>query len=1056
MSDTQGRIEGDAKQIGVIITDGRSTDVSATIREAVRARNQYNIDMIALGVGNETFLEELEAIAGSESRLFQVQNFAQLQDVVKHLEDIICEAFPCSRPADIVFLIDGSYSITAPDWVKGKQFISYLINSIDIGVNSIHVGLVVYGSDIGNVVPLSPYKNKTELKAAASALIQPPVGRTNTALGIKTVNDMFRSQGRPQVPTILIIITDGKSSNPSETKYQAGMAKQRGITVFVVGVGNQVVKEEMEDMATSSQTIFDAPDFKHLVGMVEVLRNNICTALCQQCLIEGGVGFNPVPNDCEQYVLCLPTGVTYNPVIKSCPFGMFWSHDAVACLDARFVDCPSDKCKSTANLLMYSSTSDGSHCRSYIRCFEGRSIPTCCDVGYRYKDDLGCVPDTTCNDSCPLDVTIYNLGACQFRPDHQNYYNYFEIIPGQGCLPSANMTFEGNFQDNSNNHQYIEVKKVGLSNFSTAVFNNDSFISLLNTANKDFGDRLVIRIKYRMQRKLPPGQIHTANNWGFQKWLNNVSSISNSTEILSGETSKNFIESSFISGSEIKPLEIITVNKNGSIIQDPQYFTSTNFTLTNSSQQSGHIIQLGKLTNISTSLVKNGILYTSNGKGKLLVQEANMGLTDSIVSKWSVLTMNADGTTGTLEETGEGNVPLAIQTKYVFDLHPPVVQKWAVLLPGGIVLQKGEGIIPPDVFNRYAGLTMGKLVKLFEQGDILIKWEISKPDGSDLQQGTGNIPNNLIDSLKLTSFLTPKQITAIWLILSANGDVLESGKGTAVPADVMRTYRNNPKTIVMKSFSKDGSSPIWELSRADGTELLQGLGPLPQGIAQFIRGDVMLPQISSVTGWKVQMPNGEVKSGTGPIPQNILNIILKQFSNDKVNGQQANGEPKLNQRWEVTLPNGSVQTGMGPLPSDFITSLTGQKSHVQVTKQVKEGSLRSRRAAPTYRVMNLLSNCGSSIEMLVSELDITMKLVTTNVPNGVSINLPVNDGINDVWMKYDGQLLTGIINGFVMKKPLSGKIVSSTFPITLGQCPGSKQNHFSGEIDLLEIYHCLP
>lgn len=69
-------------------------------------------------------------------------------------------AFPCHRPADLVFLIDGSYSISPPDWIKGKRFVSYLINSLDIGPDSIHVGIVVYGSDIGDVVPLQPFKGE--------------------------------------------------------------------------------------------------------------------------------------------------------------------------------------------------------------------------------------------------------------------------------------------------------------------------------------------------------------------------------------------------------------------------------------------------------------------------------------------------------------------------------------------------------------------------------------------------------------------------------------------------------------------------------------------------------------------------------------------------------------------------------------------------------------------------------------------------------------------------------------------------------------------------------
>ena len=52
--------------------------------------------MIALGVGNETYKDELEEIARSDiypdqNRLFTVRNFAELQDVVQGLRNLICE-----------------------------------------------------------------------------------------------------------------------------------------------------------------------------------------------------------------------------------------------------------------------------------------------------------------------------------------------------------------------------------------------------------------------------------------------------------------------------------------------------------------------------------------------------------------------------------------------------------------------------------------------------------------------------------------------------------------------------------------------------------------------------------------------------------------------------------------------------------------------------------------------------------------------------------------------------------------------------------------------------
>jgi hypothetical protein len=52
--------------------------------------------MIVIGVGNETYIDELQQIAKSDyyqdrNRLFTVQDFSQLQGVVRELRNLICE-----------------------------------------------------------------------------------------------------------------------------------------------------------------------------------------------------------------------------------------------------------------------------------------------------------------------------------------------------------------------------------------------------------------------------------------------------------------------------------------------------------------------------------------------------------------------------------------------------------------------------------------------------------------------------------------------------------------------------------------------------------------------------------------------------------------------------------------------------------------------------------------------------------------------------------------------------------------------------------------------------
>ena len=75
---------------------------------------------------------------------------------------------------------------------------------VQVDLDAIHAGIIVYSSNIGDTVPLKPFLDKEALKAKAEGLNQPPLaqGRTNTAMGLAALRSMFESYGRPQVPHI--------------------------------------------------------------------------------------------------------------------------------------------------------------------------------------------------------------------------------------------------------------------------------------------------------------------------------------------------------------------------------------------------------------------------------------------------------------------------------------------------------------------------------------------------------------------------------------------------------------------------------------------------------------------------------------------------------------------------------------------------------------------------------------------------------------------------------------------------------------------------------------
>ena len=174
-----------------------------------------------------------------------------------------------------MILIDGSDSILDSNWREMKNFVRQLVTNFDIGEDAIHVGFAVYSSDVGNKIGLRPFKPKNILQTL-SGILQQPKASTNTAVGISYVRNEFVQHGRPGVPKIMIVITDGSSDDPKETARQANLAKLEGVRVVAVGVG-QSFKDELRKIASRPEKVYTATSFQTLQNLVVKIRRMVCT-----------------------------------------------------------------------------------------------------------------------------------------------------------------------------------------------------------------------------------------------------------------------------------------------------------------------------------------------------------------------------------------------------------------------------------------------------------------------------------------------------------------------------------------------------------------------------------------------------------------------------------------------------------------------------------------------------------------------------------------------------------------------------------------------------------
>lgn len=100
---------------------------------------------------------------------------------------------------------------------------------------------------------------------------------------------------RPGVPNIGIIITDGQSNSPDQTRDQAQQVRNAGITLFSVGIGRGVSIPELNAMATD-------PDSTHVFTVDDFSKLSQIKALFQQQTCDGKCIVSVLPNQLNMYL----------------------------------------------------------------------------------------------------------------------------------------------------------------------------------------------------------------------------------------------------------------------------------------------------------------------------------------------------------------------------------------------------------------------------------------------------------------------------------------------------------------------------------------------------------------------------------------------------------------------------------------------------------------------------------------------------------------------------------------------------------------------------------
>lgn len=178
---------------------------------------------------------------------------------------------------DIIFLVDGSDFVGNANLPYIKNFISGIVNRLDVRPERVRIGLMQYSDRPRTEFYLNSHNNKQDVLAAIAQL-RLVGGRTlNTGAALaNALDNNFKPLRRQGVQQVLVLITGGPSQD--EAKRMADKLAVEGILTFAVGAG-QADLDFLAKVAFVPQLAYKKSSFSALPDVVEMIYGPLITVV---------------------------------------------------------------------------------------------------------------------------------------------------------------------------------------------------------------------------------------------------------------------------------------------------------------------------------------------------------------------------------------------------------------------------------------------------------------------------------------------------------------------------------------------------------------------------------------------------------------------------------------------------------------------------------------------------------------------------------------------------------------------------------------------------------
>ncbi|XP_059164375.1 collagen alpha-6(VI) chain-like [Physella acuta] len=294
-----------SKHVFVLVSGSKSDNMQLAVRFADRLKAD-GVKVLTVGFSNANE-QELKFIASTPEDALMVEDMDTVKKITPMLSKKICSAVnsiggntetevgpvdeqettggntnapkPCRVKADIIFCLDSSGSIGRVNYDKQLRFAAELASSFQIGAKDTCFGAVLFSYVASKMFDL---KDNLNQKSVAESLLSLPYmnSTTNTdkALSLIEEEGMFEdySGGRNDAAKIVILITDGRSNNPTKTAEAAQSLKDMDVDVISIGIG-RFESAELQAVASEKQNVFQVTSYQ----VLDKIKEQVAARTCQ-------------------------------------------------------------------------------------------------------------------------------------------------------------------------------------------------------------------------------------------------------------------------------------------------------------------------------------------------------------------------------------------------------------------------------------------------------------------------------------------------------------------------------------------------------------------------------------------------------------------------------------------------------------------------------------------------------------------------------------------------------------------------------------------------------